>query len=1250
MLLFLIVYSLAFSQGEADWWYFGTRAGIHFNPNPVSVNGGQINTTEGVASISDASGNLLFYTDGLTVYNKNHTVMANGTGLMGDPSSTQSGVIVQKPGSRFEYYLFTAALPGSNGYRYSVIDMNLNGGLGGVTAVKNVLMYSPSTEKICAVRHCNNNDVWIITHHWGSNEFRTYLLTSTGLSAPVISSTGTVHSGNTGMAIGCMKASPDGNKLAVAMRYTSGGSSSSILELFDFNNTTGVVSTPVNLGTGFTYAYGLEFSPDGSRLYANSSQSGAIYQFNMCAGNSAQIAASKTQIGTSTTGWMGTMQIGPDKKVYVARYATAYIGVINSPNTLGNGCNYVDNGVALGTNQSTFGLPNFAPNYFSVYTPTLASSINCLTGNFSYTMPPPSCTGSGVVQSMSWNFGDVASGVNNTSTLAAPSHTFSSPGNYTVKLTLNFNCYSDTGILSVNVVSCGTTVSGVGDAVCEGGCGNISATAANGTPPYTYTWTPNIGTGPGPFSVCPTTTTNYKVVATDAAGFKDSTIIQLLVNTLPVATASSTDITCFGSVNGTATASATGNSPFTYSWNTTPVQTTAIANNLGAGNYTVVITDINGCSSSVSTPVSEPALLNISISSFNNVSCNGAADGSAVSTASGGVTPYAYSWNTSPVQTTSTASNLSGGTYTVVVTDANNCTASASVTISEATALVVSMNPPINIRCFGGNDGSASVNTSGGITPYAYAWNTTPVQTTSTASNLTAGNYNVVVTDANSCSASASVTISEPAAFTVNVTSQTNVSCNSGNDGSATATVAGGVTPYNFAWSTTPVQASPTASNLSAATYQVVVTDANSCSASASVTISEPALLNVSIGQFADVSCFGANDGSATTVVTGGTGAYNYTWNTNPVQTTSNATNLSGGTFDVMVTDGNNCTASVSVTISEPALLTVFINSTTDVSCFGGNNGSASVNVSGGISPYTYNWNTTPPQTSSSATNLSAGNYSVLVTDNNSCPATVSATISEPPLLSLTLGTLIPPTCNGYADGEVSVTATGGTPAYQFVWNTIPAQTSSSATNLIGGNYSVTVTDANGCSVAQTLSITEPPLLTVSVNPYPKVEIYSGDNVTLTATPSYTPVNYLWQPTFGLSCANCASTIASPVSTTTYTVIVSDANNCQAQASVEVIVLFRHNIFIPNAFSPNGDGSNDFFEIFGTLEQIQYLAVQVFNRWGEKVYESNEHHFRWDGTYRGEKIPTGVYTYQLKLTFLDGQRDELRKGSVTVLR
>ena len=261
----------AFAQAEASKWYFGTNAGIDFSSGgPIVLTDGQLSTDEGCATISENNGDLLFYTDGITVWDRQHNIMPNGTGLTGDSSSTQSAIIVPKPGNTTTYYIFTVDdLAGPNGLRYSEVDMTLNGGNGDITNQKNIELNASTTEKISAVKHANGIDFWVVTHDWNNNNFLSYRVTAAGVNmTPVTSSVGEIHGDNGLDSKGYMKISPDASRLALAS-----WSGNSVVEIFDFNNSSGVVSNPILIGNGFfssgpaSGAYGVEFSPDSDLLY-----------------------------------------------------------------------------------------------------------------------------------------------------------------------------------------------------------------------------------------------------------------------------------------------------------------------------------------------------------------------------------------------------------------------------------------------------------------------------------------------------------------------------------------------------------------------------------------------------------------------------------------------------------------------------------------------------------------------------------------------------------------------------------------------------------------------------------------------------------------------------------------------------------------------------------------------------------------------------------------------------------------------
>lgn len=359
-LLLSIISTGLFGQGFADKWFFGVHAGVDFSSGTASaLTYSVINTNEGCAAISDANGQLLFYTDGISVWNKNHQLMPNGSGLMGGISSTQSALIVPSPSSITDYYIFTVdEIGGPNGFRYSIVDMTLQLNLGDVT-VKNSAILSNVTEKLTAVGQ--SGYYWVAVHEWNSNAFYLYQLTSSGLQAPVISNSGIIHSNSVIQnTYGQMKFSPCGDRLAAAVGYLD------TIEVFDFDAATGIVSNPVSLPAGY-HVYGIEFSPDGHYLYASTYDTqGTLVQYDLFAGNAAAINASKTVI--STTADIYGLQLAPDGKIYVAKSFNQFLGVIDQPALPGLSCNYIDLGLDLDPqftgNTSALSLPGFVQSVF----------------------------------------------------------------------------------------------------------------------------------------------------------------------------------------------------------------------------------------------------------------------------------------------------------------------------------------------------------------------------------------------------------------------------------------------------------------------------------------------------------------------------------------------------------------------------------------------------------------------------------------------------------------------------------------------------------------------------------------------------------------------------------------------------------------------------------------------------------------------------------------------------------------------
>ncbi|MGX7666044.1 T9SS type B sorting domain-containing protein [Flavobacterium pedocola] len=448
---FLFFTLLTFSQNEANIWYFGRHAGLSFTGggSPTLLLDSAMNAPEGCAVVSDSSGQLLFYTDGNTVWDRTHTIMPNAA-LGWNDGITQSVFVLPKPGNPSRYYAFSVGTfsynPAENHGLMSVeIDMNLRGGLGDEDTSTITQLIPVTCEKITAVKHANGIDTWVIAHEWGNNKFYAYLVSASGISAPVISALGVYYNGSPyWSSSGYLKASPDGTKLMCVSRELPS-------QLLDFNAATGVISnftlfyTPVNSHDGY---YGVEFSSSGRYLYMTNPWENTICQFDMTAPN---VEASKITVYTGANPLYG-LQMGPDGKIYVAQpsdYATEnnhYLGVINNPEGLGVACDFVPDSVFLGgpTHRSGEGFPNYGHYYYT--------GANIITQQFCLGNPTSfSISSTQPVLSVSWDFGD-----GNTSNAVSPSYSYALAGSYNVTATIT--TANETVVKTKNVVIVTTPV------------------------------------------------------------------------------------------------------------------------------------------------------------------------------------------------------------------------------------------------------------------------------------------------------------------------------------------------------------------------------------------------------------------------------------------------------------------------------------------------------------------------------------------------------------------------------------------------------------------------------------------------------------------------------------------------------------------------------------------------------------------------------------------------------------------------
>lgn len=826
-------------------------------------------------------------------------------------------------------------------------------------------------------------------------------------------------------------------------------------------------------------------------------------------------------------------------------------------------------------------------------------------------------------------------------------------GTYSVTITDANGCTGSATGTVVNPPQIIISTSVIAPACGGGASGSATVSATGGRPPFTYKWSNGqTGTTATGLSVG-----DYFVTVMDAGGCNRTAKVVVPSNAGFTIGINSTNATC-AATNGSATASVTsgGRAPFTYKWNNNA--TTASITGIGAGTYTVTVTDANGCVNTASTVVNAAGNLTVNVTG-TNAAC-GIANGTATATPTG-TAPFTYKWNTGA--TTSSITLLGAGTYTVTVMDGSGCTAIGSTTITTSSSLAVTVDVR-NVTCFGGNDGSATAMVMGGSAPYTYRWSNGG--NIAVLANLTAGPYTVTVSDASGCSSTQSITVTQPTAINI-ATSVSQTTCGS-NNGSASVTVTGGTSPYTYLWSNGATTSS--ISSLAAASYTLTLTDSKGCKANATVTVTSSNGISVSLGS-SNVTCNAGSNGSVSATVTGSTGTVTYAWSnggttatisnltagtyfvtatnggctvtnsvtitqptaiaigislTNPTcgssngsltasasggtpqysyrwsngATTASVSGLASGTYIVTVTDANGCTKMTSQAISAPNSPTVTISAVSNVSCFGGNNGAATASATGGTAPYTYNWGS--GRTTAAVTGLTAGTYTVTVTDAVGCSSTESVTITQPTAIIIT-STVTNATCQPIGSAQANVS--GGTAPYTYLWSN--SGTTAKISNLAGGSYTVTVTDAKGCTnflLATVPTITSPNLtcqITIT-------KAMTGNNtndaeIRVDASLGLAPYTYLWN--------NGATTqTRTGLSVGSYSVVVTDANGCRTSCIVDIPNNFCNNVTNPGVICCNQTicSNSELQQISETtpasggsdVDPIQYLwmyndASEVFN-------------------------------------------------------
>jgi len=1159
LILLIAIPFLSFSQGkEYNIWYFPEFCGIDFTNGspPVSITDGALddNDGEGCSTICDSLGNLLFYTTGVVVWNRNHVHMANGED-MGHWSST-GAVIIPKDVSAGLYYVFNEGYnqnaPSNADFRYSVIDMKLDNGYGAVVdSLKSVILADNVYELFCAVKHANGNDYWVVAHGGFNSLFYSFLVTSDGISSPIVSVAGSSSNGYGGY----MKISPDGRK--IVQTYSSAPLSEYMFfELMDFNDETGVVSD-MNLVHKDGSSSGVEFSPDNTKLYIN--QPANLAQYDLQAGTPEQILNSEYRIDENNRAFPGALQLGTDGKIYCIMnylkigtfYAQNYLSVINKPNKIGFACEYDSLGVMLDEHILGFNtgqaLPTFVSSFFA--DPVFNWENTCFNDSTLFTIE--NITG---IDSVLWDFGDFFAYPNNSSTLLSPSHLFSRADTFNVVLNVFYGAIPRTVAQQVIIKPSPQPTIGNDTLMCDILFSIELDATCDATSYFWNTWetTPQI-------TVSDTGT--YFVRATNAGGCVGKDTIHIGLSPQPQVDESNLDIqsTGCGMADGKIIGlQVTGPPPLQFYWTNSvgdTVGSTINISGLSSDIYTLLVSDGNGCNHIINSyTVPDNGSLVIDSVLFTHDHCNSSMAEINIYTSSLNQISYSIYGDSAWVQNGGEFTGLSVGSYTIMIQDEYNC-------------MGIYNNNPIIIQNIAGpqvtsvdiipednnlGNGSINIHAIGGSGDLTYSIdNGSPVVQLNDGlfNDLSAGNYLCSVTDAFGCDTT----------FTVYV----------------------------------PLVITQT--------LEAIAGFGSSC-------VEDAVLVPLELVNFTGVKSFVVTLHYKPNIVM----CDGYV-ELNP--------QLELGDFQATVQQAIgeiklNWQGQVPVTLANQAqMLRLKYDG-----------------LGEGISPI--NWEAAPGESHFYDENLqeisaayTTGEIQVFSQPEIQMQSTESVCVGD----ALTIEPII---TGGNGEKNYIWSGPNGFSSGDTLLNFDPVTTSQA------GSYTLSIEDAMKCkkSTAVELIVMESP--TIAFSGYDTLFVEPG----YLLDAGHDAQHYLWN--------TGATTEQIAIDTTgLYSVEATSGQGCKNSDAVYILWAGK-SFYIPNAFTPNGDGLNDVFGAIPRIDYVNQYRISIFNRWGQLLFESSDLHLGWDGTYQGEACPAGAYVYRIVYNDfgMGPQETKVMEGTVVLVR
>lgn len=1206
------------AQKESNIWYFGEFAGIDFNTSPpTALNDGILETNEGCATRTDADGNLLFYTDGSTVYNKNHDIMLNGEGLLGHPSSTQSGVIVPKPGSSTLFYVFTVDFQAGqrtlfpSTFNYSIVDITLDNGLGALTNEKNVEINQFIAEKLVAVPHSNGTDYWLVVHAWESDKILSYLLSDNGINPIPIESTGGTYLGNSSGtdAIGYLKANREGSKLVSVHSFIGN------IDVLDFDNSNGQLSNPLQINLSIDTSsgdlpYGVEFSPNGDYFYIGGLTPSTVTQYSARATNNADLLASAKIIGNTPFESGGALQLAPDGRIYQSLIGN-YLSVINFPDEEGLGSGYEENAFFLDGGRAVFGLPTFQSNV-SFNTEFITENV-CFGDTANFRLLASN------VDSVIWNFNDPNSGVNNSSKSFSPQHKFSQSGDFNVIVKTFKNGIEEELSEIVSIYVRPEIDLGKDQEICSN---KKIILGDEKVPEYEYQWQDG------------DTNSMYNVVESGQyilKVFNTKNCFDIDTINIDVIPSPNTDLgNDTGFCAGLSVVLDAGEA-FSYNWNTGQKTKTIDVN--VAGTYIITQTNANACSATDTINVFE---YNSPDLGPDSTYCN--VDNIILSP---NLLANSYTWSTG--ENTQNISVDMDGVYWLDATFTGNCTFRDSIKVKLAKSSPINLGADTTL-CEGN-----TLNLTANINNAEYQWNTGEINQSIEVKK--SGLYKVSVINSDACISADSIQVSFLSTQDL------------GNDtlicrGAELLLDAG--KGFGYQWSTGETTSTITVS--SAGLYKVGVMLTPFCEAFDSIEVSLDTSPELNIGTDT-VICK-----NATLDIDAGSFWSSFLWNTGE---SSQIINVSeDGIYTVNVINGINCEYTDSILVN-----TFKVNPfNTDTSFCAGD--SLILDAGNGASMYLWS---TGEQTQSIVVKNS-GDYSVDIINKDNCFDTRQSSVAEnpKPMFTLTNNDFL---CQGdtflveapnfnmaqyqwsngstsnstmvFSNTMLSLRITNqfscefidsinvnfnplpiieftdttlfclaedkilnvGNQGASYSWST--GESTQSINVQDNTSYSVTVSSPKNCTNTGNtfVKFLDVPQVDLGVD----TSICFGFELELNVSQAFS--SYLWQD-------QSQTPIYKISNKGKYEVTVTNKCGTATDDKFVDVEFCDCNLLIPNAFTPNNDGLNDMF-FLQHMCAISDFKIEIFNRWGDLIFKSEALDFEWDGKINGNMVKPDLYIYSI---------------------